>query len=267
MAKFFAVTIIVIAILSAIPILRHTWEAPEDISTHGHLIDEQMSETMAEAGISFLAAQFILAIFIWMFSNRGPNAKIKNFPGGAKGLVIAAVLLVGAEVLALGVFGVKAWADQYLTPPSANAMPIQVQSGQFAFYFRYPGPDGTFGGTHPELINEGSQNFFGLDPEHDPDSRDDIVTAEMAIPVNKEIHLLMHTKDVGHSFFVRELRVQQDFVPGLDVSLHFTATKAGRYEIVCTQLCGLGHYNMKAYLNVLSQNDFDDWLKKQAALQ
>jgi len=267
MAKFFAVTIIVIAILSAIPILRHTWVAPEDISTHGYLIDEQTSETMAEAGISFLAAQFLLAIFIWMFSNRPKDAKIKNFPGGAKALVIAALLLVGAEVLALGIFGVKAWANVYLTPPAANAMPIQVQAGQFAFYFRYPGPDGTFGALHPELINESTQNYFGLDLDHDQDSKDDIVTAEMAIPVNKEIHLLMHSKDLGHSFYVRELRVQQDFVPGLDVSLHFTATKIGKYEIVCTQLCGLGHYNMKAYLEVMSQQDFDEWLKKQAAMQ
>jgi cytochrome c oxidase subunit 2 len=267
MAKFFAITIIVIAIASAVPILLHTWVAPEDISTHGSLIDEQMSETMAEAGISFLAAQLILALFIWQFSNPRPDAKTKSFPGGAKALVIAALLFVGAEVLALGVFGVKAWANVYLTPPSANAMPIQVQAGQFAFYFRYPGPDGKLGPIHPELINEGSQNFYGLDPEHDPDSKDDIVTAEMAIPVNKEIHLLMHAKDVGHSFFVRELRVQQDFVPGLDVSLHFTATKVGKYEIVCTQLCGLGHYNMKAYLDVLSQQDFDDWLKKEQAMQ
>src|SRR5713101_7924667 len=108
MAKFFAVTIVIIAILSAVPILRHTWVAPEDVSTHGHLIDEQMSETMAEAGIAFLAAQFILALFIWQLSSRGPDAKIKSFPGGAKGLVIAALLLVGAEVLALGVFGLKA---------------------------------------------------------------------------------------------------------------------------------------------------------------
>ena len=267
MAKFFAVTIVAIAILSAIPILLQTWVAPEDISTHGHMIDEQMSETMVEAGVSFLAAQLILAIFIWQFSNPRPDAKIKNFPGGARVLVIAALLLVGAEVLALGVFGVKAWANVYLTPPSANAMPIQVQAGQFAFYFRYPGPDGKFGPLHPELINEGTQNIYGLDPEHDPDSRDDIVTAEMAIPVDKEVHLLMHSKDVGHSFFVRELRVQQDFVPGLDVSLHFTATKVGKYEIVCTQLCGLGHYNMKAYLDVLSQTDFDDWLKQQQATQ
>jgi len=267
MAKLLAVTIIVIALLSAVPVVMHTWEAPPDISTHGHLIDEQMSETMVEAGISFLAAQLLLALFIWRFSGDRPNAKVKTFPGGAKGLVIAAVLLVGAEVMALGVFGVKAWADVYLTPPAADSMPIQVQAGQFAFYFRYPGADRKFGPIHPELINEGTQNLFGLDLEHDPESRDDIVTAEMAIPVNKEVHLLMHAKDVGHSFFVRELRVQQDFVPGLDVSLHFTATKVGRYEIVCTQLCGLGHYTMKAYLDVLSQADFDDWMKKEAALQ
>jgi cytochrome c oxidase subunit 2 len=266
MAKFFAVTIIIIAVLSAIPILRHTWSAPEDISTHGYMIDDQTSETMAEAGIAFLAAQFILAIFIWMFSNRAPDAKLKNFPGGAKVLVIAALLLVGAEVLALGVFGVKAWADVYLTPPSADAMPIQVQAQQFAFYFRYPGPDGKFGRLDPTQINDTTENFFGIDA-NDPDGKDDIVTAEMAIPVNKEIHLLMHAKDLGHSFFVRELRVQQDFVPGLDVSLHFTATKVGKYEIVCTQLCGLGHYNMKAYLYVYSQEDFDNWLKKEQALQ
>ena len=109
--------------------------------------------------------------------------------------------------------------------------------------------------------------IYFLDPENDPDSRDDIVTAEMAIPVNKEIRLLMHAKDVSHSFYVPALRIHQDFVPGLDLQLHFTATKVGRYEIVCSQLCGLGHYNMKAYLSVLSQADYDDWLKKEAAMQ
>jgi cytochrome c oxidase subunit 2 len=267
MAKVFAVTVIVIAIASAVPIVMHTWEPPADISTHGALIDEQMSETMTEAGLSFLAAQIILAIFVWKFSGRSKDAKIGSFPGGATGLVIAALILVGAEVLALGVFGTKAWASVFFTPPSANAMPIQVQAGQFAFYFRYPGPDGKFGLLHPEQISEATQNIFGLDPDHDPDSKDDIVTAELGIPVNREIHLLMHAKDVGHSFYVRELRVQQDFVPGLDLSIHFTATKTGRYEIVCTQLCGLGHYNMKAYLNAMSQEDFDKWLKQQAAMQ
>jgi cytochrome c oxidase subunit 2 len=265
MAKIFAVTVILIAIASAIPIIMHTWEPPVDISTHGPLIDEQMSETMAEAGISFLAAQFILAIFVWKFTRKeGP---VRNFPGGARGLVAAAVILVGLEVLALGAFGAKAWAKIYFTAPGPDAMKVQAQAGQFAFYFRYPGPDGKFGPIHPDLINEGTQNFFGLDPDHDPDAKDDVVTAELAIPVNKEVHLLMHAKDVGHSFFVRELRIQQDFVPGLDVSVHFTANKTGRFEIVCTQLCGLGHYNMKAYLSVMSQADFDNWIKQQASFQ
>jgi cytochrome c oxidase subunit 2 len=267
MAKLFAATIFLIAILSAIPILRHTWAPPEDISTHGYLIDDQLSETMAEAGIAFLAAQIILAIFVWKFSNRPKDAKLGALPGGAKGLVIAAFLLVGTEVLALGAFGTKAWADMYFRPPAANALPIQVQASQFAFYFRYPGPDGKFGPLHPNLINEANANFLGLDQTNDQDSKDDIVTAEMAIPVNREIYLLMHSKDLGHSFYVPELRVHQDFVPGLDLSLHFTATKIGKYEIVCTQLCGLGHYNMKAYLEVMSQEDFDSWLKKEAALQ
>src|SRR5580704_697300 len=267
MAKFFAVTIVVIAIASAIPIILHTWGPPEDISTHGQLIDEQTSDTMVEAGISFLAAQFVLAFFIWKFSDPKPGAKIGYFPGGAKGLVIAAFLLVGTEVLALGVFGTKAWASVYLTPPAADAVTVQAQAGQFAFYFRYPGPDGTFGPIHPDQISEANANFFGLDTTHDQASKDDIVTAEMAIPVNREIHLLMHSKDVGHSFYVPALRVQQDFVPGLDLSLHFTATQIGKYEIVCTQLCGLGHYNMKAYLEVMSQEDYDAWIKQQAALQ
>jgi cytochrome c oxidase subunit II len=267
MAKLFAVTILVIAILSAIPIIRNTWHPVEDISTHGQAIDDQLSDTMWEAGISFLASQILLAWFIWRYSGDRPGEKTKTFPGGATGLVAAAIVLVGVEVFALGIFGVKAWAAIYFTQPSANAMPVQVQSGQFAFYFRYPGPDGTFGAIHPDQISEANANFYGLDTTHDQDSKDDIVTAEMAIPVNREIRLLMHSKDVSHSFYVPALRIHQDFVPGLDLQLHFTATKVGKYEIVCSQLCGLGHYNMKAYLEVMSQQDFDDWLKKQAALQ
>jgi cytochrome c oxidase subunit 2 len=264
MGKILAVTLVIVAIVSAVPIVMHTWAPPEDISTHGYAIDKQMDETMVEAGLSFLAAQLLLALFIWQYAGRGKQDQIKTFPGGAKGLVIAALVLVGSEILALGVIGQKAWANVYFAPPDKDAMTIQAQAGQFAFYFRYAGADGKFGGMHPDKIDEGNQNFFGLDPENEVDSRDDIVAAELAIPANRQINLMLHSKDVGHSFYVRELRIQQDFVPGLDLAVHFTATKPGRYEIVCTQLCGLGHYNMKAYLSVLPQEDFEKWLKERA---
>jgi len=267
MGKFFAVVLTIIALVSAVPIVRHTWWMPPDISTHGHAIDEQLTDTMAEAGFSFLAAQLLLAFFVWKFSERKDSGPIKSLPGGAKGLVIAALILVGTEMLALGVLGQKAWASVYFTPASPNALHVQAQAGQFAFYFRYPGADGKFGGLHPDKIDEGNQNYFGLDPANEVEARDDIVTGELAIPANREVLLLMHSKDVGHSFYVPELRMQQDFVPGLDLSVHFTATKVGRYEIVCTQLCGLGHYNMKAYLNVMAQDDFEKWLKQKASEQ
>jgi len=267
MAKAFAITIVILAIVSALPFVLHIWGPPADISVHGPLIDRQMSQTMVEAGICFLAAQFLLGFCIWRFSNRPREEEITSFPGGARGLVAAAIVVVGIEVIALGVSGTKAWASIYLTPSSPGAIQVQAQAGQFAYYFRYPGADGKFGPIHPEQINETDANFFGLDRVHDRDSKDDIVTAQIAVPVNREVHLLMRSKDVGHSFFVRELRIQQDFVPGLDLAIHFTPTKIGRYEIVCTQLCGLGHYNMKAYLEVMSPEDFDAWLKKQAALQ
>lgn len=264
MGKLLAIVLVLIAVLSAYPIVTHMFVLPDDISTHGKAIDDQLNDTMMEAGIAFIGAQLVLAFFVWSFTGRKPGSPLKNFPGGAKGMVIGAFLLVGTEILALGVMGQKAWATVYFTPPEADALQIQAQAEQFAFFFRYPGPDGKFGVIHPEKIDEGSQNYFGLDPENDVASRDDIVSGELVVPVNKQINLLMHAKDVGHSFYVRELRIQQDFVPGLDLSVHFTATKVGKYEIVCTQLCGLGHYNMKAYLNVMAQADYDNWLKQQA---
>jgi len=264
MGKWFSLAVVAVTIGSALPIIRHTW-APPSISTHGHLIDEQLTGTMASTGVLFLAAQFMLAGFVWKFSGRKPNAPVKIFPGGARAMVIASLLLVGVEIFALSALDQKPWATIYLRPAAADAMKIEAQAGQFAYYFRYPGGDGKFGPRHPEKIDEADQNFFGLDAAADPDSKDDIVSAELAIPANREIQLLMHAKDVGHSFYVRELRIQQDFVPGLDLSVHFTATTPGKYEIVCTQLCGLGHYKMRAYLQVLSQEDFDKWLEQRAA--
>lgn len=265
MGKLLAIVLVGIALLSAYPIVSHMFVMPEDISTHGHAIDEQLHDTMLEAGLSFVAAQIVLAIFVWGFSNRKTGSPLKTFPGGARVAVIAAFVLVGTEVLALGVMGQKAWAQVYFTPAKPDALQIQAQAEQFAFYFRYSGPDGKFGAIHPDKIDEGNQNYFGLDPADEVEARDDIVSGELVVPVNREVHLMMHAKDVGHSFYVRELRIQQDFVPGLDLSVHFTATKIGKYEIVCTQLCGLGHYNMKAYLNVMSEADYQKWLKDQAA--
>jgi cytochrome c oxidase subunit 2 len=262
--KLFAAIVTVITVVATYVFVARIWWLPPDISTIGPAIDGQLIETMFATGVLFVAAQFSLAWFVWNTGDDTNKRTIKPFPGGPTPLVVGACVLVGLEILGLTFVGSKIWAETFLTPPPANALHIDAQAGQFAFYFRYAGPDGKFGVPHPDKIDEGGGNYFGLDPANDTAARDDIVTATLAVPVNTPILMTMHSKDVGHAFFVPELRIQQDFVPGMDIPLHFTATQVGKTEIVCTQLCGLGHYNMKAYLQVMTKDDFEKWLKDQA---
>jgi cytochrome c oxidase subunit II len=264
MGKVFGVVVTLITFVSIAFFVMHTWWLPPDISTTGPAVDHQLEETLIGTGILFLAGQLMLGGLVWSSSGKGAGKTKKSFPGGATSLVVTAILVVGVEIFTLTFVGSKAWGAIYLAPADPSALKIDVQAEQFAFYFRYPGPDGKFGGVHPEKIDDGSGNYFGLDPANDVTARDDIVVASLVVPVNRPISLKLHSKDVGHSFYVRELRVQQDFVPGLDIPLNFTATQTGKFEIVCTQLCGLGHYNMKAYLEVMSEHDFEQWLKTQA---
>jgi cytochrome c oxidase subunit II len=265
MGKTFTIVLGVITLVSTAFFIFHgqlLW-LPEDASAHGPSIDHQLMETMTGTGVLFLLGQLVLCAFVWQSAGRKEGWKPRAFPGGPKPMVISAILVVGLEILALSFVGSKVWAGIYMTTPDPQAMRIDVQAGQFAFYFRYAGPDGKFGALHPDKINQADGNFFGLDPRNDVDARDDVVTASMAIPVDRPIQLTLHSQDVIHSFYVRELRIHQDIVPGLMIPMHFTATKTGRFEIACTQLCGLGHYEMRAFLEVMPQDKFDQWLKQQ----
>jgi len=105
------------------------------------------------------------------------------------------------------------------------------------------------------------------DRDHDADSKDDIVTSTFAVPVNRPIQIMLRSKDVTHSFWVRELRLKQDLVPGMIIPMHFTANKTGRYEIACVELCGLGHYKMRAFFQVQSDEDFAKWMQSMAEAQ
>ena len=264
MGKLFALVLATITLVSAAVFAMHVWWLPPDISLLGGGIDRQLSETMAATGAMFVAAQLVLAYFVLRSGDGNALRTTRTFPGGAVPMVAFAILLVGAEVLVLTLVGSKVWASIYMTPAEPGALRIDVQAEQFAYYFRYAGADGRFGPTHPDKIDEGNDNYFGLDPANDTTARDDIVAASLEIPVNTPIALTLHAKDVGHSFYVHDLRIQQDFVPGMVIPVHFTATKPGKYELVCTQLCGLGHYNLRAYVDVVTREQFDQWLKDHA---
>lgn len=265
MGKLFAVVLTIITVISAGIFVARIWWLPPDISTTGAGIDHQLTETLIASGILFVLAQFALAGFVWRYSSaRQQSQPVRTFPGGATPMVVLASALVGVEIIVLSLVGTRVWSSIFLSTAPADALQVDVQAEQFAYYFRYPGPDGKFGTIHPELIDEGNYNFFGLDPANDVAARDDIVTASLGVPLNKPVLLTLHAKDVSHAFFVPELRIQQDFVPGLVIPVHFTATDTAHTEIVCTQLCGLGHYNMRAYLDVMTPDKFNSWLQEQS---
>src|SRR5258707_13816475 len=168
----------------------------------------------------------------------------------------------------VGLTWASSWigASERFGPAAADAVRVEVTGMQFAWYFRYPGPDGQFGGTKPELedASAGGEAALGLDTK-DPASKDDVVTGTMGVPVNREVEVILRAHDVIHSFFVAHMRFKQDAVPGLAIHMHFTPIQTGEYEIACAELCGLGHYKMHGMLKVVSQEEFDKWLAAREA--
>jgi cytochrome c oxidase subunit 2 len=179
-------------------------------------------------------------------------------------LVVELVLLFG--------FSIPLWAARVDHVPSeSEALIVNVTGEQFARNVRYAGPDGVFGRTDIKKIDV-QTNPLGLDRE-DPASKDDVTTInQLYLPVNRPVVVRLRTKDVIHSFNVPEFRVKQDAIPGLTIPVWFipTVTTAEmraqtgnpqfQYELACAQLCGLGHYRMRAFVTVLSPEEFQKWM-------
>jgi cytochrome c oxidase subunit 2 len=247
-------------------VVRAPWNPgfPPTITDFGHQIDQQFHRTLIITGVVFVLAQLGLAWAIFRFRDRGQKAA--SFEGNNTMEFIWTLLTV-ALFVGLGLYGEHAWAEAHFQGAAPGALQVEVTGQQFNWNFRYAGPDGKWGATKPELVSASSGNPLGLDPR-DPNGKDDIVSPVMYVPVNHEVELIIGTQDVTHSFYVRELRLKQDAVPGMNIHMHFNATVPGEYEIVCAELCGLGHYKMRTFLDVVSQADFDKWVKDQeAALQ
>jgi len=234
---------------------------PAAAASHASDLDKLIVRAMIDGGVAFLLAQLALAALVWRFRAK-TNARARALVGGVRVAVIVSVLFISLELFSAATLGRHAWGSMFSTPSSADVIRAQVMGQQFAFYFRYPGPDGQFGPIHVGKIDASIGNYFGLDTKKDVASKDDVVSASLVLPVNQPVELTLSSQDVIHSFYVRELRIQQDMVPGMQIPVRFTPTKIGKYEIACTQLCGLGHYRMRAYLEVVSASDFREWMEK-----
>jgi len=239
-------------------LLLATWRLPFDASAHGPAIDHHLLLNLwiilALAGL----AHFIL--LVGLMARRRPEAtnwRIEYLPLAALA-VLFAFLTIRAERL---------WAAARYTGAEPTALQVQVVGQQFVWYFRYPGSDATFGITQPQLIDAPAGNPLGLDPA-DRHGADDIVSSELVLPANRQVDVRLNALDVIHGFSVPEMRLKQNAVPGMTIHIHFTPKVPGTYAILCTQVCGLGHYRMNANLRILPPEQFAAWLAaKERAVQ
>lgn len=264
MGKALGLMLWILTIGTVVLFAGHYWWFPEGISTIAPQIDTQFNRTLLVVAVAFCFAQVGLGYMVFRFGSHrdGPV----HFTRGSNKLELMWTLLTAAVFVTLGILGQRVWAEVHFHQAPANAMTVEVTGQQFAWTYRYAGPDGTFGRTDPTLVDDSAGNPLGLD-DRDPAAKDDIVTTSFVIPVNQPVQIKLHSKDVIHSFFVPVLRFKQDAVPGMEVKVHFTATKAGKYEIACAELCGQLHFNMRSQMEVLSESDFDNWLKQKSASQ
>jgi len=261
-ALLLALFLLLFTVLTVYLFAVKEWWFPAPITALGHDIDAQFMRTLVITGLVFVLSQLGLAWVIFRYRDRGQRA---TYSHGHNTMEIVWTLATAVMFIGLGLYAERSWAAVHFQGAAPGALQVEVTGQQFAWNFRYPGADGKFGRSDPKLMDDAAGNPLGLDPD-DPASKDDIVVPVIVVPVNRQVQLLIRSKDVTHSFFVRELRLKQDAVPGLVIPIHFTATQTGNYEVACAELCGLGHHRMRTFLQVKTPEEFNTWMQQQAAL-
>ena len=241
--------------------LSRRW-LPPLASEHGAGVDRMLHYSLLTTGIMIVAGHGVLGYVLWRFGGRDrigfrmASRKTERRWSLVAGVCMAVVAEGG--VLALGL---PVWKQYFGSTAPANALTIEVTTEQFAWNVRYAGPDGLFGRTDPKLIR--LDNPLGMDAA-DSHGKDDIVSLNVlhAI-VGRPVRIRLRSKDVLHSFFLPNLRVKQDSVPGMTIDFWFTPTRTGRFELACAQLCGFGHYEMRGVLIVESAEEWARWAEEQ----
>jgi cytochrome c oxidase subunit 2 len=254
MGRALAVFFWVMTILSVWMFANGRWWFPASISEHGPAYDRQFLITIIVVGVAFATAQVALGYTIWRFRDTGGGTRAVYSHGNNR----MEMIWTGATFLifvTLALLGQRVWWSLHMQPAPADAAKVRVVAQQFQWNFHYAGADGKFGRTLPEKISDESINYIGLDMD-DPSAKDDAVVQTLVVEANRPVELVLASRDVTHSFWVPPLRFKQDAVPGLDIPVHFTPQKAGRYEIACAELCGQQHYKMRSYMLVLPSDEY-----------
>ncbi len=245
---------------------------PEAASEHGERIDQMFNITLIITTIVFILTHILLFTFSFLYRHKGER-KAYYYPHNntiERIWTIAPAIVLTVLVL----MGFLTWRSIFYKVEDPNNKPliIGVTGSQFSWAIRYAGPDGVLGRKNYKLIT--ATNSLGLDLK-DKANFDDQMADEIVLPVNKPVRFTLTSKDVLHSFYLPHFRVQLNNVPGMATYIEFTPTittaemqaktndPAFKYILLCAKICGQGHYNMQKTVRVVSQEEYNTWIKEQ----
>ena len=252
MSRWVGAAIFVVAILVLLPTLvsaapsvpvpsrYNHWWLPDQASSYAGQIDGIFNIILWITLIVFFLVEGTLVVFL--FKYRYKKGRTATYTHGNNTLEITWTAIPAVILVILAIFSNSLWSE--IRDPNKfpkNATTIHINPRQFEWDITYPGPDGVF------------------------DTKDDIKTInQLYLVLNQPVQIKLQGQDVIHSFFVPEFRIKQDAVPGMPTAVWIKPTMGGPFEIACAELCGLGHYRMKGFVNVVSQDSVNAWLKTQA---
>lgn len=220
------------------------WTMPAPISSFGSEIDSLYYMILAITGAIFVIVEVALIVFIIRYRHReGRRAEYSHGSKKAEFVwTIIPFILVMFIAYASNDVWIEAKVADRVEAVARNALPYKVTAKQFEWNVTYPGAD--------ERLDTGD---------------DFVVRNRLHVPVGRPVRIELTSEDVIHSFFVPDLRVKQDAVPGMLIPVWFQAEQAGEYPLACAELCGLGHYRMRASVTVHTADDYDRWVAEEGA--
>lgn len=251
------VLVLVVAGSVLFHVLSPWWFTP--IASNWSYIDNTLVITFWITGIVFAAVVLFMAYCIWRFRHReGSKADYEPESSRLEGSLTVVTAIGVAALLAPGLY---VWS-QFVSVPD-DATEVEVVAQQWQWSYRLPGADGKLGTSEARLISP--ENPLGVNPE-DPAGQDDVIVeaADLHLPVDKPVKMLLRSIDVLHDFYVPEFRAKMDMVPGSVTYFWFTPIRTGTFEVLCAELCGVGHGFMRGIVMVDTKEDYQAWLQEQS---
>jgi len=232
------------------------WQTP--IASNWAEMDAALGLTMIITAVAFIVINLFIAYMLVRFRHRdGVRASPEHGNKKLEWWLVAATTVGVAALLAPGL---SVYAKLIAAPDQAQL--VEVLGQQWQWHFRLAGKDGKMGRSDVRFVSAG--NPYGLNPD-DPDGQDDVLVEgqELHLPLNRPVKVLLRSQDVLHDFYVPEFRTRMNMVPGMVTSFWFTPSRLGRFEVMCAQLCGIGHFNMRSHVVVDDEPAYRTWLAAQ----